>query len=188
MNKPKIILIGGSAGSFSLIVELLKNIPASFRIPMVVIIHRNDKYDSKIEENLNAKSPLTIKIAQDKEAIQEGVVYFAPAGYHLLIEPCFSLSLDISPPINYCRPAIDATFETAADAYKNNCCAILLSGANQDGAMGLDYINQQGGLTIVQNPLEAEISVMPEAALKKSNNHKVYRYNEIFDFIVALDT
>lgn len=186
MKKPEILCIGGSAGSYHLILDLLATIPTQFQIPLVVIIHRNERYDSKIEENLNKRIALRVKVAEDKEAIQAGTIYFAPAGYHLLIEPDFTFSLDISAPLNFCRPAIDVTFETAAEAYQDRCCGILLSGANQDGAKGLLRIQEFGGICLVQDPVEAEISTMPQAALTLWPAHPIYTYNELKKIIIQM--
>ncbi|ULT27512.1 chemotaxis protein CheB [Sphingobacterium sp. E70] len=133
----KILLLAGSAGGFSVILNILKALERPIRIPVIVIVHRNPKYASSIEDTLSKALLQRIKTADDKETIADGTIYFAPAGYHLLIEPDYSFSLDISEPVQYSRPSIDVTFESAAEVYKENCTAILFSGANQDGAQGL---------------------------------------------------
>src|SRR5690606_11954465 len=116
---------------------LLKSIPKNFPIPIVVIVHRNPKFESNFEYVLKNTFAIQIKSAEDKETIEGGKVYFAPPGYHLLIEPDFKLSLDNSEPVQFSRPSIDVTMESASEVYQENCIAILFSGANQDGAKGL---------------------------------------------------
>jgi two-component system, chemotaxis family, protein-glutamate methylesterase/glutaminase len=111
-------------------------------------------------------SALTVKDADEKEAIRPGFVYFAPANYHLLIETDHTFSLSIDPKVNYSRPSIDVLFESAANVYGPRLIAILLTGANNDGAKGLQLIKEKGGLVIVQDPRSAEFSFMPEAALQ----------------------
>src|SRR5690606_18368206 len=130
-----------------------------------VVIHRNAKYETHLEANLAAKCNVAVKVAEDKERIEPATVYFAPAGYHLLVEPDRSLSLDASEPVHYCRPAIDVTMQSAADVYGPSTAAILLSGANQDGAAGMRSIHRAGGLCIAQHPRDAEINTMPASAI-----------------------
>ncbi|UIR55187.1 chemotaxis protein CheB [Sphingobacterium sp. SRCM116780] len=182
----KILLLGGSAGGFSVILELLKSIPTSFPIPILVIIHRNPKFHSNFENAFKNAFTIEIKSAEDKEQIETGKVYFAPPGYHLLIEPDFKLSLDISEPVQFSRPSIDVTFESAAEVYKENCIAILFSGANQDGAKGLLKIKNSGGICIVQDPTEAEVPTMPQSAIDIGAQHFIYSTEEIIKYIHQL--
>jgi two-component system chemotaxis response regulator CheB len=91
----------------------------------------------------------------------------APANYHLLIEANNTFSLTIDPKVNFCRPAIDVLFETAAGVYRDKLIGVLLTGANSDGARGLQKIKQLGGVTIVEDPQTAEVSAMPMAAIEK---------------------
>lgn len=182
----KILLLAGSAGGFSVILNILKSLEHPIRIPTVVVVHRNPKYASSIEETLSKALLQRIKTADDKEVIENETIYFAPAGYHLLIEPDYSFSLDISEPVQYSRPSIDVTFESAAEIYKENCTAILFSGANQDGAEGLLTIKKFGGETIVQDPDTAEVPIMPEAAIRLHAHDKILSIQQIKDYIMQL--
>jgi two-component system chemotaxis response regulator CheB len=182
----KILLLAGSAGGFSVILHILKSLERPIRIPVIVIVHRNPKYASSIEDTLSKALVQKIKTADDKEAIENGTIYFAPAGYHLLVEPDYSFSLDISEPVQYSRPSIDVTFESVAEIYKENCTAILFSGANQDGAQGLLMIKRYGGTTFVQDPVTAEVPIMPEAAIQLDAQERILSIQEIKDYIKQL--
>lgn len=182
----KILLLAGSAGGFSVILNILKGLERPIQIPVIVIVHRNPKYASSIEDTLSKALLQRIKTADDKETIADGTIYFAPAGYHLLIEPDYSFSLDISEPVQYSRPSIDVTYESAAEVYKENCTAILFSGANQDGAQGLLMIKKYGGSTFVQDPLDAEVPIMPQAAIELNAQDKILTIAEIKDYIMQL--
>ena len=116
-------------------------------------------------ELLDHGSTVPVKQAEDKEPLQAGRVYVAPPAYHLLIEPTRSFALSVDAPVHYSRPAIDVLFESASDAYRNTLLAVLLSGASQDGAAGMQEIRKAGGITIVQDPASAEVPTMPQAAL-----------------------
>ncbi|WP_257669055.1 chemotaxis protein CheB [Parapedobacter tibetensis] len=161
----ELLLLACSAGGFKVLFDILKALPGNLAIGVLVIIHRNAKYETNIEVSMTAKCDIPIKVAEEKELIKPPMVYFAPPGYHLLVEPDHSISLDISEPVNFCRPSIDVTMQSVADVYGPSTIAILLSGANQDGAQGMTAIQQAGGVCIVQDPECAEIKTMPEAAI-----------------------
>ncbi|MEJ5052836.1 chemotaxis protein CheB [Sphingobacterium sp. MYb382] len=182
----EIVLIGGSAGSYNLIVDILKALPPTFMSAIIVIIHRNPKYRTKIEETLAQRLDRNILQARDKESIQPGNVYFAAPGYHLLVEPDQTFSLDLSDPIQYSRPSIDVLFESAADVYERNCTAFLLSGANKDGAEGILHINNMGGSTFIQSPDEALIATMPESAIHINKKTTIIHNEEIISFFSTL--
>lgn len=177
-----IILIGGSAGSYNVIVEIIEALPQTFHAAVIVVVHRNPKFRTKIEETLSLKLKRPVAEARDKEDILENNIYFATPGYHLLIEPNQTFSLDISERVQFSRPSIDVLFESAADAYGQNCTAFLLSGANKDGAQGIKHIRSQGGTTYVQSPTDALISVMPESAIRLTDKVKVYNNEEIISY------
>ncbi|WP_270089540.1 chemotaxis protein CheB [Sphingobacterium sp. SYP-B4668] len=187
MDKSSIIILAGSAGSYGILVDIIKALPSDMTIPIVVVLHRNAKYETHIEQNLSSKCEITVKAAEEKEDIMPGVVYFAPPGYHLLIEPNYTFSLDLSEPVQFCRPSIDVTMESAADVYLTGTIGILFSGANQDGADGMAYIKQMGGTCIVQDPQTAEIPTMPEAAIRQAAYDQVLDSARILDYILTLN-
>ncbi|HEY2255975.1 MAG TPA: chemotaxis protein CheB, partial [Variovorax sp.] len=117
-----------------------------------------------------------------------GTVYFAPPGYHLSIERDRSFSLSCEPPVLFSRPAIDLLMASAADAYGPALAGVLLTGANDDGAEGLLRIHRAGGLTIVQDPDEALVSIMPLAALKAHAPDFVLPLLRIRTLLLELDS
>lgn len=171
MNKYKAVAIGGSAGSIPVVMELLKALPAQFTFSVFIVLHRLKNVPSSMDVILmNKGNGIFIEEPDDKEVIQEHHVYLAPQNYHLLIETDKTISLDYSEPVHYSRPSIDVTFESVAQTYAGSAVAILLSGANQDGANGLLAIVGQGGTAIVQDPATAEYPAMPQAALDRNKN------------------
>jgi two-component system chemotaxis response regulator CheB len=153
-NKYKAVVIGGSAGSFQGITKILSGIPENFPIPIIMCLHRLKHVRNGFMEALNIKSVKNVIEPFDKQKIKKGEVYLAPANYHLCIELGHYFALSTEEMVNNSRPAIDITLETAAYAYKDKLVGILLSGANRDGAKGMKYIHDRGGITIVQNPDE----------------------------------
>lgn len=165
INKTKLVVIGGSSGSLEVLMKILPHLKKDFPVPVIVVLHRNTTADSALTELLASKTILTVKEADDKEMLLPGCLYIAPPDYHLLMEADGSISLDDSEKVHYCRPSIDVSFISAAVAYKEGAMAILLSGANSDGAEGIRTIKESGGYTVVQKPEEASVSYMPEQAL-----------------------
>ena len=171
-----------------MVFDIISKLPRNFPLPVIVVIHRSRKHKSSIEEILNNKSKVMVKVASDKDQLKKGSVYFAPSDYHLLLEPDESLTLDCSEPVLYSRPSIDVTFESVADVYNDQVIAILLSGANTDGANGICYIHGKKGFTVVQDPENAEVRTMPEAAITKCRADLILSNLEIFSFMETLAT
>ncbi|HMH21694.1 MAG TPA: chemotaxis protein CheB [Puia sp.] len=168
MNDIKLIAIGGSAGSLPVILDLVSAIPHGFQTPMLLALHRNGLFESSLEELLSSRTGLQIREVEEKEPITPGTLYICPSDYHVLIEKDHSFSLDYSERVNYSRPSIDVSFRSAADVYGKGLLCLLLSGGNNDGAEGLEYVKEKGGVTVVQDPLTAEVPFMPQAAITRT--------------------
>jgi two-component system chemotaxis response regulator CheB len=165
MKRDKILLIGGSAGSLQVILSVLAAMGRGYLMPVLVVLHRNNVFESSLEDLLSSRTQLSIKEVEEKEPALPGVVYLCPADYHVLVEQDHTFSLDYSERVHYSRPSIDVSFRSAADVYGAGVAALLLSGGNADGAEGMQYVQAMGGLTIVQDPQTAEVPYMPQQVL-----------------------
>jgi two-component system chemotaxis response regulator CheB len=159
------VVIGASAGGVAALLEILPGLPPGVPVPAVVVLHMLRGRHSHLAELFAARLRAPVREAGDKEDVLPGAVYFAPADYHLSLEQDGSFSLSNEPPHLFTRPAIDFAMQSAADAYGPALAGILLTGASQDGAAGLAQIGAAGGLTVVQDPDEAQSRLMPEAAI-----------------------
>ena len=166
LQRIKAVVIGASAGGVDALMDILPGLPASFGLPLLVVLHLPQSRHSQLAEIFGRRTSLQVREAADKETLTPGTLYFAPPGYHLLVETDHSLSLSCEAHVHFSRPSIDVLMESAADVYGSALAAILLTGANADGALGLDKIGRQGGLTVVQDPAEAQMPAMPEAAIR----------------------
>lgn len=164
MSRAEAIAIGGSAGAVHALLRLLPALPSDFALPVLVVVHVPPEHDHTLPALFAGRCRLPVREAADKERIAGGTVYFAPADYHLLVEHDRSLALSAEEPVNHSRPSIDPLLQTAADAYGPGLVGVILSGANHDGAAGLAAVERAGGLAIVQDPAEAQVPAMPEAA------------------------
>lgn len=165
-RKYEAIAIGASWGGMEAVNNILAGLPASFSIPIIVILHRLKNVESELPRLIAKKTSLKVKEIDEKEEIKGGYVYIAPANYHVLVEEDRSFSLCVSEPVHYSRPSLDVSFQSAARVFRSALVGIILTGANRDGSEGMLEIQRQGGLTIVQDPKEAEVDTMPKAALK----------------------
>ena len=178
MAAPLAVVIGGSAGALEVLRAITRELPSKLDCPVVIVIHL-PSHSSGLAELLGADTTLTVKQAEDKEPISAGTIYIAPPSYHLLIEASGAFALSVDAPVHFSRPAIDVLFETARDVYGANLVGVLLSGASEDGAAGLQEIHAAGGTTIVQSPLSAEVAIMPAAALALFEPTYIWSPNEL---------
>ena len=113
-------------------------------------------------------------------------MYVAPPDYHLLVEMDKTFSLSSDPLVQFSRPSVDVLFESAAQAYKDKVVGILLTGANNDGAQGISMIRKMGGMTIAQDPGEAQYSMMPQAGIETGHVQFVWKLREIGGFLEGM--
>jgi len=181
------IVVGASAGGVEALLALLGPLRQGFVLPIIVVLHLPEERRSQLAEVFARRLMLPVEEATDKQDIAPGTVYFATPGYHLSVEQDRSLSLSLEERVHYSRPSIDYLFESAADAYGSSLAAVLLTGANHDGARGLAQVKKRGGLTIVQDPQEAQVATMPQAALKIQQPDHVLPIHGIGRLLVELE-
>lgn len=180
------IVIGGSWGGIQASLSVLKTLPATFPIPIILILHRLRNLEGNLQDVFEKRIALKTVEIEEKERLRPGYVYLAPSNYHVLIEKDHTFSLDDSELENYSRPSIDVTFTSAADVYGSNTIGILLSGASKDGSSGLKYIFEKQGLAIVQDPDEAEVDTMPLAAIHSIPGCRIMNLEQIHAFLRSL--
>lgn len=184
LNDLKIVFIGASAGGVVALNSLFKKLPSNFQIPIVVVLHLGDK--PLIPSAFHPPKGVKLTEAEEKEPILSHHIYFAPAGYHLLVEDDSTFSLSTEEKVQFARPALDVTMESLAQVYRSKLLGIVLTGANEDGAFGLSVIKKLGGLTIVQDPEEANHKSMPMAAIKKSTPDLILPLEKIGELLKSL--
>lgn len=182
----KVVIIAGSAGSLEVLMQVLPKLKATPAFALVIVLHRKNTEDKTLEELIAIKSHITVREVEDKTVLLPGFIYVAPSDYHLLFETNGELSLDTSEKINYSRPSIDVSFESAAQVYGPALTGILLSGANADGTHGLQVIKQQGGTVVIQDPATAEMPFMPRTALENTTPDHVLDVPGLLGFINAI--
>jgi two-component system chemotaxis response regulator CheB len=178
------IVIGASAGAIEALSQILPALPQDFPLPVVIVVHLPPDHTSTLPELFAGKCRVKVKEAEDKENLNPGTVCFAPPNYHVLLENNGSLSLSSDEPSLFSRPSIDVLFESAADAFGGSLLALVLSGANNDGAHGAAAICQAGGLVLAQDPATAMSPVMPKAALEACPGARLMPLDKIRDLLL----
>lgn len=186
MSDRSVVVVGCSWGGFHALRQILAAVPGGFTTPIVIAQHRLPGGDG-LAQTLQSASHIPIADVTDKEPLQPGAAYLAPADYHLFVERG-SLALSIDDLVQFARPSVDVLFESAADAYGEGVVAVLLTGANEDGAEGLRRVKDKGGFTIVQDPATAVRKEMPLAALAAVEPDAVLPLDQIGPFLVDLCT
>jgi two-component system chemotaxis response regulator CheB len=169
----ELVVIGGSSGALEALLALVPALPDELTAPLVIVLHLGHTQKNLVPEILRNVTSRTVVEADDKQPLRAGQIYVAPPNYHLLVERTRTLALSVDEPINFSRPSIDVLFESAADAYGSHCVGILLSGANEDGARGLERIADAGGRAFVQSPVTASQPTMPAAAARRLGDRAV---------------
>jgi two-component system, chemotaxis family, protein-glutamate methylesterase/glutaminase len=182
----EIVAVGASWGGLRALEHLLGSLPDEFAPAIVIAQHRStDATPTGLAGLLSHHARRPVRDAGDKESIERGGVYLAPPDYHLLVEPGF-FALSVDERVQYARPSVDVLFESVADAYRERAVGVILTGANRDGARGLARIKELGGVAIVQDPADAEMHVMPKAALRATDADAVLALEDIPKFLIGL--
>jgi two-component system chemotaxis response regulator CheB len=181
----EIVVIGTSWGGLNALSQVVAGLPATFALPLVIVQHRSPDAPGFLAELLQTRTRLSVVEVDDKSPIAPGHVFVAPPNYHLLLDGGF-FSLTTDAPVRYSRPSIDVTFVSAADEYGRRAVGVVLTGANEDGALGLKRIADRGGYAIVQDPETAEGAAMPRAALRAVPRARVMPLERIASHLITL--
>jgi two-component system, chemotaxis family, protein-glutamate methylesterase/glutaminase len=165
MVRTDVVLIGGSAGAIKAMRGILGGLPASIPAAIFLVIHTSRDSPGLLPDLLRTSGAPDVRYARHGERFERGVVYVAPADYHMLVADDGCISLSSGPKVNRFRPAVDPLFRSAAHAFGPRVAGVLLSGWLDDGTAGLAAVKAAGGVSIVQDPEEAEAPSMPQSAL-----------------------
>jgi len=177
------VIICGSAGSFSILFKLFPKLANGFTFPLIVCVHRLRNTPRGYINTIITDTSFKVIEPEEGMKIESGNLYIAPADRHLVFRDSNTFGLSKAAPVNYSRPSIDITLSSAAKVFSDRVIGILLSGANFDGTEGLKAIHQAGGTTIVQDPSDAEIPVMPQSAVDSFTPSHIFSAEKILTFI-----
>lgn len=180
------MVIGTSRGGLQALSVLLGGLPAGFALPLAIVQHRGVHGDGLLASALRTSCTLPVHEVEDKDPIEAGHVYLAPADYHLLVDgDRFALSTD--GPVCHARPSIDVLFESAAAAFSEAVLAVILTGTGEGGARGVAEVKRRGGTLVVEDPRTAEHGALPVATLAEVPADAVLPLDQIAPFLVRSD-
>jgi two-component system chemotaxis response regulator CheB len=182
----ELIVIGCSLGGMHALQTIISALPKDFCVPIVVAQHRHKNSNEGLPAYFRRNTKFNVVDADDKQWIEPGHMYLAPADYHLLIEKTAAhgeLHLSVDEAVRHSRPSIDVLFESAADAYGSQLIGVVLTGSNEDGARGAKRIKERGGLVVVQDPRTAEAPEMPAAVAAMVQVDRILPLEAIASFL-----
>jgi two-component system, chemotaxis family, protein-glutamate methylesterase/glutaminase len=182
----RLIAIGASTGGPSAMVDVLRALPSPLCVPVLMVLHINERFGTAFAEWLGQQTPHRVAYAQDGEVLDavRGLVSMAPPGRHLVVrDGC--LRLVHEPERHACRPSIDHLFESLASECGAATAGCLLTGMGCDGATGLLQIRRAGGLTIAQDEATSLIYGMPREAVLLGAAQRVLPLGEIGPALAA---
>jgi two-component system chemotaxis response regulator CheB len=182
----EVIVVGASWGGLLAISAFLEGLGPQTSAAVVIAQHRSPEGSDELAQLLQTRTVLPVRDAEDKDQIVPGTVLLAPSDYHLLIESAGTVALSTEDRVQFARPSIDVLFESAAEAYREKCIGVVLTGANEDGAAGLARIKKLGGVAIVQDPRSATRGEMPSAAISATDVDVILPLEEIGPFLQGL--
>ena len=182
-----LVIIGGSAGALDVLLKLFAALPETLNFALIIIMHLPGDRESRLVEVLQLHTVHPVAEAEDKASVLSEHIYVAGSGYHLSVESDYTFSLSCEPPLHFSRPSIDILMGSAASAYGEKLMGILLTGANVDRAEGMKMSKEAGGKTIVQNPQEAQVRIMPEEAIKQMQPDLILTTAQICNLITEIN-
>lgn len=163
--RPNLIAIGSSTGGPQALRDVMSVIPRDARAPVVIAQHMPKLFTAILAEHLS-KCGMPAAEAKHGEVLRPGRAYLAPGDWHFTLKAGgqgFVAELDQSPPVNFCRPAVDPLFQSCAKAAGRNVLAIVLTGMGSDGREGARGIRDAGGHVIAQDQASSVVWGMPGA-------------------------
>ena len=161
-----VVVIGASAGGLAALATVLGGLPASFPVPVAVVLHLSPDHPSLLAGVLSRYTRLPVGWATEGERLERGTVHVAPPNRHLVFERDGTVSLLNSAPVHFARPSVDLLFATAARAFGERTLAVILSGNGYDGSGGVTEVHRLGGVVIAQDEASSEYFSMPREAIQ----------------------
>lgn len=167
--RPRAVLIGVSTGGPTALGAILPNLPADFALPVLIVQHMPPLFTRLLAERLNATCKLPVVEATQDCPVIPGRILVAPGDFHMKVAVNggdIRIFLDQSPRQNSCRPAVDALFASAGEAYGGAILAVILTGMGQDGLRGTGILKALGATVLAQDEVSSVVWGMPGAVVE----------------------
>jgi len=166
--RPRVVVIGVSTGGPTALGTILPQLPSHFPLPVLVVQHMPPLFTRLLAERLHSTCRLPVEEAIDGQLVEPGKILIAPGDYHLKVAHIgggIGVLLDQSPPLNSCRPAVDALFGSVGEVYGGAAIGVILTGMGQDGLHGSQILKAHGARILAQNEASSVVWGMPGAVV-----------------------
>jgi len=184
----RIIGIGASTGGVEALRDVLTGLPASMP-PILIAQHMPAGFTETLARRLDSICQITVKQAEDGEAVHGGVAYVAPGGRHLVLTRKYAgyvLRVTDEAPVNHHRPSVDTLFHSMAKAAGDLSIGVILTGMGADGAQGMLALSRQRAFTIAQDESSCVVFGMPRQAIALGAAREVLALPDVAPRLAAL--
>ncbi|MFB2878984.1 chemotaxis protein CheB [Floridanema aerugineum] len=191
LNQPQglffeIVGITASSDGTNAIINILKKLPKDLPVPILIVKHLASGYKSYFPGIFGYRTLLTVKEAEMGEKIKPSIVYVAPPNYHLLVNADKEIYLSQTEKVNAVRPSADVLLKSIAENYQGRSIAVILTGADVDGAEGVKAVKNMGGTVIAQDRATSKVFGMPGSAIATGCVDFILPIDKIAEAIVNL--
>jgi two-component system chemotaxis response regulator CheB len=179
VHRPKIVVIGVSTGGPAALELLLPKIPAGFALPILIVQHMPRLFTGLLAERLNSVCSLQVREAAPDTQAEAGVIDIARGDWHMEVHRDLRLRLNQNPPENFCRPAVDVLFRSAAQVCAGGVLGVILTGMGSDGLIGSRAIRAAGGTVLAQDGATSVVWGMPGAVAQAGLANKILALDAI---------
>lgn len=182
LHRAEILAIGVSTGGPNALAMLIPGLAKNFPVPIVIVQHMPALFTRLLAERLGTVSGVTCREGVNGALLRSGEVWVAPGGFHMEVENSADgvrLRIHEGPPENYCRPAVDVLFRSAATVFGPGVLSVVLTGMGQDGLRGCQNIREMGGRVLVQDEATSVVWGMPGAVSRAGLAEKILPLNEL---------
>jgi two-component system chemotaxis response regulator CheB len=174
-----VIAMAASVGGLKALSVILGDLPAGFPAAIAIVMHISPERKSLLAEILKCRTPLAVKQAHSGDILCRASVFVAPPNHHMSVVEGgrLELSSSTSEKVHHARPSAEPLFASVAKVYQKNAIAVVLTGGDGDGSIGVQIIKERGGKVIAQDRPTSEDFSMPETSIKTGD----------VDFILPLD-
>jgi two-component system chemotaxis response regulator CheB len=187
--RPKVVVIGVSTGGPTALGSILPTLPAGFPLPILVVQHMPPLFTRLLADRLHSSCRLPVEEASQGAPVEAGKILIAPGDFHLKVisnGAGVHVSLDQSPPLNSCRPSVDALFTSTGDVYGGAVIAVILTGMGQDGLRGVEILKAQGASVLAQDEASSVVWGMPGAVVNAGLADRVLPLDQVVPEILLM--
>lgn len=182
-ERPEVIAIGSSTGGPQALAQVLKNLDPAITQPIVITQHMPATFTSLLAEHMTKYSGRPACEGREGERLENGHIYIAPGGKHMLLEAGANggifIRLNDGPPENFCKPAVDPMLRSLVKILGKRLLVVILTGMGSDGLKGCEEVVRQGGTVVAQDQATSVVWGMPGAVAHAGICREILPLNEI---------